>query len=185
MEEKELVDLFFERNEKAISRLEEKFGNYCFTIAKNILMNFEDSQECVQDVYYKVWNSIPPKRPDNFKAWLGKTVRNSALNILAKNHAKKRSRQAETSFEELQDCLSSEYTSETALDSSELGEIISAWLRTLESEDRILFVRRYWFGERLTDLAKKKNIPEKKLAMKMYELRKELKTALEKEGVAI
>ena len=185
MDEKKIVDLFFERNETAISQLESKFGNYCFTIAKNILINFEDSQECVQDAYYKVWNSIPPKRPENFKAWLGKTVRNSALNILTKNHAQKRSGKTEISFDELQDCIASEHTPETAMESSELGEIISNWLRTLSSEDRILFVRRYWFGERLKDIAEKKNIPEKKLSMKMYNLRKELKNALEKEGITV
>lgn len=185
MDEKEIVDLFFARNENAISQLENKFGNYCFTIAKNILMNFEDSQECVQDVYYKVWNSIPPKRPENFKAWLGKTVRNSALNILTKHNAQKRSGKAEIPFDELQDCIASGSTPETAMESSELGETISDWLGTLSSEDRILFVRRYWFGEKLKDLAKKKNISEKKLSMKLYHLRKELKNALEKEGITI
>lgn len=185
MDEQAIVDLFWARSENAISQLENKFGNYCFAIAKNILISFEDSQECVQDVYYKVWNSIPPKRPENFKAWLGKTVRNSALNILAKNHAKKRSDKAEISFEELQDCIASKYTPEGAMDSSELGEIISAWLRTLDKEDRILFVRRYWFGEKLVDIAKKKNISEKKLSIKMYNLRKSLKNALEKEGITI
>lgn len=185
MEDREIIRLFFHREESAVTQLQNKFGGFCYSIAKNILESVEDTEECIWDVYLKVWNSIPPQNPDNLKVWLGKVVRNCALNLWDKKHAKKRFSEAVVPFDELQDCIPDFTTPERVLEKEELGEVISRWLKTLNNADRNLFIRRYWLCEPLCDIARANNINEKKLAKRMYILRKNLKIALEREGICL
>lgn len=185
MEDSKIIDLFWGRDEAAIRHTEMKYGAYCHTVAFHILSIKEDADECVSDTWLRAWNHIPPQRPSNLRIWLGKVVRNCALNLWERNHAKKRYHGIETLFEELADCLPSEDSAVQALEVKELNRLINEWLKTLSASDRALFIRRYWGGEPLTELAKAWHVAPGKLAQKMYKLRSNLKSVLQKEGVNI
>lgn len=183
MEDSQIIDLYWHRDEMAITETKRKYGAFCYSIAFNILSVNEDAEECVNDTYYRAWNTIPPQRPVTFRAWLGKVVRNIAINLWNKNHTQKRYAGMTELLCELEDCIPSPHTIEHHMEEKELSEYISAWLRSLAWDDRVLFVRRYWNGTPLGELAKEWNIAPGKLAYRMRRLRGELKTALEKEGI--
>lgn len=183
MEDSKIIDLFWQRDEAAISETQRKYGSFCYSIAINILSVNEDAEECVNDTYHHAWNAIPPLRPTNFRAWIGKVVRNIAINLWNKNHTKKRYAGMEELLSELEDCIPSSQTVEREIEEKELSEHISVWLRSLDKEERVLFVRRYWNGIALKDLAEERNIPSGKLAQRMFRLRCSLKASLEKEGI--
>ena len=185
MEDAQIVDLYWARDERAIAETDRKYGAFCHAVAHNVLAVREDAEECVNDAYQKAWESIPPQRPLLLRAWLGKVVRNLALNLWNRNHALKRGGGADVLLSELEDCIPSPEGVVRALEDEELGRVISDWLRTLPRDDRALFVRRYWNGEALGDLAAAWHITPAKLAQRMYRLRRGLKAALEQEGIAI
>lgn len=185
MEDSQIIDLYWQREEAAIAETQRKYGAFCYGVAKNILSVHEDAEECVSDTWQRAWESIPPQRPVKLRAWLGKIVRNLALNLWNKNHTQKRYVGMTELFSELEDCIPSPETVEREIEEKELSEYISAWLLTLSREDRILFVRRYWNGIALRDLAKEWNLAPDQLAQRMYRLRGRLKTALEKEGISL
>ena len=182
MQDSEIIALYWQRDEAAIAETSRKYGAYCFRIAGNILTAKE---ECVNDAYHRAWNAIPPERPEHLGAWLGRVVRNVALGRWQHAHARKRNRGMTTLLSELEDCIPSPQNVETALDERELGERISIWLRSLPQEDRILFVRRYWYGVPLNALAKEQHSPPARLAQRMYRLRGALKAELEREGIVL
>lgn len=185
MEDAQIIDLYWQRDEAAIAATQEKYGPFCHRIAKNILTVNEDAEECVNDTYHQAWKSIPPQRPAKLAAWLGKVVRNIAINLWNKNHAQKRNQGMTELLSELEDCIPSTTTIERELEGKELSAIIDAWLYSLKREDRVLFVRRYWTGTPLQELAAAWQIPPGKLAQRMFRLRNSLKLALEKEGVTL
>lgn len=183
MEDFQILDLYWQRDETAIARTEQKYGAFCYHIAKNILSVNEDAEECVNDTYYQAWNAIPPQRPASFRAWLGRVVRNIAINLWNKNHAQKRYAGMTELLSELEDCIPHPKTIEREIEEKELSGHMNSWLRSIHREDRILFVRRYWYGEALSSLAKEQGTAPAKLAQRMYRLRTNLRAALEKEGV--
>lgn len=185
MEDNNIVNLFWNRDEDAIRETEMKYGAYCHTIAFNILSIKEDAEECVSDTWLSAWNSIPPQRPLNLRIWLGKVVRNCALNLWNRNHAKKRYNGMEELLEELADCLPSDDNATQTLEVKELSQFINNWLKNLSASDRALFIHRYWGGESLTDLARIWHTTPSKLAQKTYKMRCDLKSELQKEGVTI
>lgn len=185
MEDREIIELYFKRNEDAISQTALKYGSFCGKIAMNLLSSKEDSEECVNETYYVAWSSIPPQMPNRFRAWLGKTVRNIALNMWDKNHAKKRYSGITAVLEELEECIPSKQSVESRMEQAEITEVVNSWLMTLDSDDRTFFIRRYWNGTPLNILAKSCRISPEKLAQKMYRLRQSLKKALEREGIAL
>lgn len=185
MEDLQIIDLYFERNETAIAETAAKYGLFCHNIALNILSVKADAEECVNDTYLQAWNSIPPQRPDKFRAWLGRVVRNISINLWNKNHCQKRYAGIEQFMDELEDCIPSPQTVEHQIEEQELTEVINTWLASLSRDDRVLFVRRYWNGKTVNELAKETGTESKKLARRMYSLRQSLKSALEKEGYSL
>ena len=185
MEDSQIVDLYWSRNEEAIAETSRKYGTFCQTVAMNILSIREDAEECVNDTWHQAWNTIPPQRPMKLRYWLGRIVRNIAINLWNHNHAKKRYDSMEQMLDELEDCVPSPVTVERIVESEELGYLIGAWLDALPQEDRIVFVRRYWHGTALNRLAVERKIAPEKLAQKMYRMRLSLKAALEKEGIEL
>lgn len=183
MEDFQIMDLYWKRNEYAIVETDRKYGALCHSIAMNLLSVYEDAEECVNDTWNEAWNQLPPQRPENFKAWLCRIVRNISINLWRKNHAQKRYNGINQILDELEDCIPSSRTVEQEIEDTELGRCISTWLLSLSPEDRILFVRRYWHGSALNELAEQWNIPDARLAKKMYRLRLSLKAALEKEEI--
>ena len=185
MEDFEIVGLYFERDEKAIAETAAKYGAFCHSIALNILTIPEDAEECVNEAYWHAWNAIPPQKPDRLGAWLGRVVRNIAVDIWRKGQRQKRSAAAagmEVLLDELEDCIPSPETVEREIEGQELSEAVNRWLASLPKGDRTLFVRRYWFGESVEALAGKAGKKPAAVAKKMYRLRQSLKSALEKEG---
>lgn len=184
MEDKKIIELYNARNEFAITETDRKFGKMLLAIAMNILSNREDSEETVNDTYGKVWDSIPPQKPDCLGAWLGKITRNLSITRWRKNKAQKRSG-IEIMLSELEECIPSVSNTEKEIENGEVTAAINRWLGSLKKEERMLFVRRYWYGDSIAELAKKTNIPPKKLSSKMFRLRKSLKTSLEKEEIVL
>jgi RNA polymerase sigma factor (sigma-70 family) len=185
VEDHEIINLYWNRNETAIQETNNKYGGFCYNIAINILYIPEDAEECVSDTYHKVWNSIPPEKPIAFRGWLGRIVRNLSINRWHYNRAQKRYGGIEILLSELSDCIPDTETTEEIIETQALSQYISNWLDTLSDIERRLFVLRYWNGEELKHLATSFRTTPNKLAGKMYRLRISLKTYLKGKGVAI
>lgn len=185
MEDSQIVSLFWVRSEDAIRETDLKYGAFCRTLAQNILCIREDAEECVNDTWHHAWNAIPEERPSLLRAWLGKVVRNLALDRWRSSRAQKRYDGMELLLSELEDCVPARETVEESVEAAELGRVISAWLAALPEDDAALFVRRYWNGDALNALAKERGVAAAKLAQKMYRLRLSLKATLEQEGIVL
>ena len=185
MEDSQIVELYWRRDEAAIGETERKYGALCRGVARNILGVDEDAEECVNDALHQAWNAIPPQRPDRLGAWLGKVTRNLALNLWSKNRAQKRYAGMTALLSELEDCVPATGGVERELEEQELSAAIDGWLRSLPQADRVLFLRRYWYGVELQALAAERGVSPNRLAQKMFRLRQSLKNALEKEGFTL
>ncbi len=185
MEDAAIIDLYNLRSERAIAETAQKYGAYCGVIAGNILPLQEDREECLNDAWLAAWNDIPPNRPASLKAYLGRLTRNLAITRWRRDHAEKRYSGPELLLFELEDCVPALGGIEDAIEQKELGGLISRWLDGLETGDRRLFVRRYWYGVRVKDLAKEAGVRENNLAQRLFRLRGELRRCLEQEGVTI
>ena len=185
MDDKQIIELYFERNEQAIKETQNKYGAFCHRIAMNILGIHEDAEECVNDTYFSVWKQIPPTVPEVFKVYLGRITRNLSISRFRAMRAKKRYSSMEIMLSELNDCVPSSSNVEQTIEVMQLSDYISEWLDSLPEEDCALFVRRYWFGDEVQELAKKCGITAAKMAQRMLRLRKSLKATLEQKGVAL
>ncbi len=182
MNDKNIISLYFLRDEQAIDETKIKYSSYCRKIAYNILSDDEDTNECENDTYLKVWNSIPPNNPKNLRAYIGRVTRNLAIDLWKKNHTQKRYSGIETLFSELEDVASSSET-ENEFEFAELMTIINQWLLKLSKQERSLFILRYWQGESVNHISRLWKTSPNKLSGKLYRLRKDLKSTLEKEGI--
>lgn len=185
MDDSRIIELYWQRNESAITATDRKYGRFCHCIALNILSVPEDAEETVNDTYHAVWNAIPPTRPKSFKVFLGRIVRNLSISRYRKNRAQKRYGGMELLLSELEECLPHPGQTEDAIEQQHLSALISDWLEQLPPTDRTLFVRRYWFGEELQTLAAEFRITPGALAQRMLKLRRSLRECLEKEGVTL
>ena len=185
MDDSKIIELYWQRDEAAIAETAQKYGTFCHSIAMNLLHVKEDAEECINDTYHTAWNSMPPQKPVRLRAWLGKVVRNHSLALWNKNHRQKRYNGMTEILDELENCIPSSETVESTIETKELSAVIDRWLMTLSREERALFVRRYWNGASLSELAFLWNISPNKLAQKMLRLRTSLKSALEKEGITL
>ena len=182
MEDKEIIELYFTRDEQAIRETDGKYGTLCRSLAMNILGVFQDAEECVSDGYHRVWNSIPPQRPLNFRAFLAKIVRNLSISRWRKNTAQMRGGgRTEELISELGECLPSPAGDPVAeMKKRELTECIDCWLSQLSDSDRCLFLRRYWYGDAVKDIQRETG--RRNCAQRLHRLRLSLGTWLEKEG---
>lgn len=185
MEDVQIIELYYSRNENAISETDSKYGAFCHHIALNLLRIREDAEECVADTYHTAWDTIPPAYPASLRAFLGRIVRNLSINRFRKMTAQKRDCGMTVLLSELEDCLPANNTVELTFERRQLANIISDWLSALSADDCALFVRRYWSGETVNALAKKCGCTAGQMAQRMLRLRKSLKLALEQEGVAV
>lgn len=185
MEDTQIIALYFQRNESAITETATKYGAFCHKIAMNILSIHEDAEECVNDTYHSVWNRIPPANPCSFRAFLGRITRNLSISRFRAMRAKKRYHGMELMLLELEECIPASNTVEMTIEMQELSMYISDWLYTQSEKDAMLFVRRYWYGDSVQDLAKNTDTTAAKMAQTMLRLRKSLKTYLEQKGVTL
>lgn len=183
MDDENIIDLFWERSELAIAETSTKYGIYCRTIALNILSNHSDAEECENDTYIAAWNAMPPTRPTKLLAFLGRLTRNIALDKYDYNTAKKRNGEFDILLSELEECLHSPNNVETEFESGQVSKAISEFLRTIDSEQRVTFIRRYWFLDSIKDISSKFGISESKVKSMLFRTRNKLKIYLEKEGI--
>ena len=184
MEDLEIVELYWQRNEEAIKETSKKYGNYCYTIANNILYNNEDAQECVNDTYLGAWNAIPPHHPNVLSTFLGKITRRLSLNKWREKNAIKRGNgEAALSFDELEECIPSNSSIKEELALKELSEAINTFLETLKVDERKVFVCRYFYFESIDEIAFRFSFTPSKVKMMLKRTRDKLKDYLVKKGV--
>lgn len=181
----EIVASFLARDELAIKSTEIKYGAYCKTLAKNILRSPEDAEEIINDTLLAVWESIPPKTPKNLKTFIGRIVRDKALSRYRALKAQKRGSGSIELLAELEDCIPSPSGVEETAEVNELTDFINEWLDSLSREDSALFVKRYWYGESVGELAQMLGVSPTRLSQRLYDLRKKLKVFLSKKGVTV
>ena len=177
-----VIELYFARDERAIRETSDKYGKLCQNIARNILGNAQDAEECVNDAYVGVWNAIPPARPDDLCAFVCRVVRNVSLKRLRALTRQKCSRELTVSLSELEEILPDE-----AVDGRE-GEVsaaISAFLRLQSNDVRGVFVRKYYFFDSVADIAKRYGFSQSKVKSMLYHTREKLKEHLTKEGIEV
>ena len=184
MEDQQIIRLFFERSEQAITELSRKYGALCFQIADNILDDPQDAEECVNDAYLGAWNTIPPARPDPLRAYVCRIVRNLSLKKLRANSALKRGGRFEVSLSELEDCIPA-HSLDEQLAAGELSAQINAFLAALRREDRVMFVRRYWFAQPLSEIADAFGTTENNVSVRLGRIRRKLHTYLERKEVTL
>ena len=184
MDDIKIIDLYFARDEQAIKETDMKYGKLCFALANNILRCHEDSEECVNDTYFSVWNRVPPTRPGNFRAYLCRIVRNISLKKLDYSLAEKRSRDVTVSLSELDEILPDKRIPPEP-EIEELGKIISDFLRSEKEDARDVFIRKYYFFDTIEDIAARYEFSESKVKNMLLRSRSRLKKYLEKEGVEV
>ncbi|WP_031474308.1 RNA polymerase sigma factor [Agathobaculum desmolans] len=186
MDDKQIIDLYWDRSESAISETANKYSKYCNSIAFNILHNNEDSEECVNDTYMRAWAAIPPQCPNRLSTFLGKITRNLALNRYDQYSAAKRGYgQMPLALEELQDCIPSANSVEQTIEDAALVEVINRFLADLPADTRKIFMRRYWYLSPIKEIADDYNFSESKVKMILLRSRNKLKQILEKEDIAL
>lgn len=181
MDDKRIIALFGQRTENAISALGQKYGMLLQGIAMNILDDPRDAQECVNDTYMAIWKRIPPEKPDPLSAYICRIVRNLALKRRRDDRAQKRCSEYDLSLDELALCLAGP-SLEEALEAQELGRAIDAFLDTVTKENRILFIRRHWFGDSVKEIAATTGISESAVSVRLHRTRSQLKAYLIQEG---
>ena len=183
MTDSQIVQLYWNRDERAIPATAEVYGGYCFAIAHNILSSAQDAEECVNDTWLHTWNAIPPQRPSVLSSFLGRITRNLALHIFRREHAEKRGG-GETAlvFEELSECVSGRDRIEQAIDEKELQRAINDFLSALPVKKRKIFVRRYWYAESVAQIAARMDMTENRVSVILHRLRAALRSFLEERG---
>lgn len=183
MEDKQIVELFWERNQQALIHSQEKYGTYCNCIARNILGNDEDAKECVNDTLLYAWNAIPPAKPENLQFYLAAITRNEALDRYRKDHAIKRGGgETAVALEELAECVASDQDPQKTCQAKELETAINRFTRALPVREGNVFIRRYFFLESSAVIADRYGMTANHVAVILSRIRKKLKKYLEKEG---
>lgn len=184
MDDLRIIDLYFERNEQAITETAAKYGKLCHSIAYNVLNNHEDSEECVNDTYIGMWNAIPPARPNNFTAFICRIARNLSLKRLEFLKREKRSADVVLSLDELAAVLPDDQYAPDVSD-EDVGKLISQFLRTQKEDVRNVFIRKYYFFDSIKEIAVRYSFTESKVKNMLFYTRNKLKDYLIKEGVKI
>ena len=184
MTDSQIIDLYWARNEDAIKQTDYVYGRKLHHLADKIVQNFEDAQECVSDTYLKTWDTIPPKRPEYFFAYIAKICRNFALGVLDWKNAAKRKGEVVALTQEMEACIP-DPQHERRLEGEELGEVLNRFLETLSYENRVIFMRRYWYLDTIYEIADRFGISESKVKTQLHRTRAKLHAFLEKEGITV
>ena len=184
MEDERIIDLYWQRNQEAISRTDEKYGGLCMNISLNILSNAQDAEECASDTYMALWNSIPPQRPQYFQAFVAAIVRNLSLMKLREQYARKRGGgELDLVLDELRDSVSSGDSVEAEYERKEFAAAVNQFLYTLSADDRNIFVCRYWLFAPIADIASRCKCSQSKVKTSLFRTRQKLRLYLSKEGL--
>ncbi|NLV73124.1 MAG: sigma-70 family RNA polymerase sigma factor [Chloroflexi bacterium] len=184
MDDAAIVELYWQRSESAISATQAKYGAYCRATAYNILQESRDAEECVNSTYWQAWNAMPEHRPKRLQAFLGKLTRNLSLNTRERYSAQKRGAgQVELLLSELEECIPADGQVEQALDDGAIAEALNVYLSQQPARARCFFVRRYWYAERVSDIALRYGVGESLVKTSLFRMRKALKVYLEQKGI--
>ena len=174
----DIIELLERRSELGLELLKEKYTSYCYTIIYRLLNDHEQTEEALSDVWLQIWNGIPPARPKCLRAYLAKTARNAALHYIRHNDAQKRSGTT-VLLDELAECIPDP---KWERDREDLKELLKSFVSNLEQEERQIFLRRYWYGADIREIAEERNSTENRITGILFRTRKKLKKYLEKEG---
>lgn len=183
MEDAQIIDLFFARDQQAIGELDSKYGGVCRQLSCQILNSRLDAEECVNDAYLGVWNAIPPARPNPLLTFLCRIVRNLSIKRYHANTAIKRNSVYDVALSEVEQEVTAPDSVESALEAKALARLIEVFLDSLSTVDRVIFLRRYWFSDSYEQIARRVGLTEKNVSVKLTRLRRRLREYLLREGV--
>ena len=178
IDDERIIDLFFKRDQQGIRELDIKYGKTCHSLSYNITNSKQDAEECVNDAYLGAWNTIPPTRPNPLLSYIVKIVRNISLKIYWRKQAAKRSGNYKIALEEIEGCIAGPQNVEDEIEARELARIIEEFLDTLTLENRVIFMRRYWFADSYKDIAEFMGLSEKNISVRLTRIREKMKQYL-------
>jgi len=186
LEDEKIIELYWKREEKAIVETDRKYRHYLYTVAYNILHNDTDCEECLNDTYLGTWNAIPPARPNAFQAFLSRIMRNIAVDKAREMHAAKRvPSELITSLDEIGEVLSYDMSPDEEQAIATVAEVLNAFLRALDERDQLIFVCRYYYCDKVSDIAGMLNVSERTVFRALSDMREELRKKLEAEGIDV
>lgn len=185
IDDEKIIEMFFKRSEQGIRELNNKYGKICHNLSYNIVSNQQDAEECVNDAYLGAWNAIPPAQPNPLLTYLCKIVRNISLKIYYKKEAAKRNSHYTIAMEEIEACIADPNTVEVEIEARELARIIESFLDTLTVENRVIFMRRYWFSDSCKDIAEFVGLTEKNISVRLTRIRQKMKEYLAEREVFV
>lgn len=186
MDDRQIVTMYFARNESALAVTQQKYGAYVMSIAQNILDNLQDAQECLNDALLKLWNAIPPEQPRDLKAYIAKIARNTALDRYRERHREKRgSGQVTLAMTEVEDIFGRTEDLSSEMDRQALVSFLNAFLKSQPARERNLFVLRYFYMESVEAIAQTYHLKESHVLVILSRTRQKLKKAMEKEGYTV
>lgn len=185
IEDEKIIEMFFGRSEQGIRELDIKYGKVCHKLSYNIVNSRQDAEECVNDAYLGAWNAIPPAKPDPLLSYICKIVRNISLKIYYRKEAAKRSSTYTIAMEEIKACIADPTTVEAEIEARELARIIESFLDTLTVENRVIFMRRYWFSDSCKDIAEFVGLSEKNISVRLSRIRQKMKSYLAEREVFV
>mgnify|MGYP002773058711 CR=1 FL=1 len=180
LDDSKMIELFYERSEQALIELSQKYGSVCAKVANNILNDARDTEECVNDAYLGVWNTIPPQKPNPLLSYVCRIVRNLALKKYHANTAAKRNSSYDVTLDELENCFPASASVEDEFNANEVARSIDRFLKTLDKESRILFVRRYWHSDSITDFAQLFCTGNHNISVRLSRIREKLRIKFQK-----
>ena len=184
MEDKQIVDLYWQRSDLAISETNQKYGRYCHTIAYNICGVDEDAEECVNDTWFRAWNLMPDQRPAVLSTFLGRITRNIAINLIkTKNRIKRGGGEAVLVLDELEECIPGGINPEKVVEEKELEKAIGSFVSGLSKTDKKIFVLRYWYLASIDEISEKLSFSKGKIKSSLFRTRGKLRAYLQEEGL--
>ena len=186
MRDTEILDLYWAREERAISETQLSYGSYCYSIAWHILYDREDADECVNDTWLRAWNAIPPKRPSRLAVFLGTITRNLSLDRWKEKHTMKRGNgEIMLALDELAECVPDVRNTEAEAESAELERMLNDFLHTLPERECNVFLRRYWYVEEYGEIARRYGMKLNTVKTSLFRTRAKLREYLEREGIIL
>ena len=185
MEDAAIIGLYWARDERAVAASDEKYGRLCRSLSRDILDSAEDAEECVNDTWQRAWDTMPPQRPSSLRAYFAKITRNLSIDRWRARRAEKRGAGLAVLLEELEDALPAAPSAEEITEARETARAIDRWLDTLSPADRKAFLRRYWYGQRVDQVAAQAGCSPNSMAKRLGRLRDGLRRALEQEGINV
>lgn len=182
MEDQQIIDLYWERSDRAITESDKKYGKYCGSIAYNICANHEDAEECVSDTWFASWNQMPPKRPNILSAFFGAITRNAAINrIRSQSREKRGGGETDLVLSELEQCIPAPDNVEKTVEMQELAQAVRRFAASLREGDRVIFLARYYYVLSNEEIASRLGCSSGKVRTTLYRLRQKLRKQLKEE----